>query len=274
MKEILDDQINGVDDDGNVVPLDFAVWSDEDTLYQNPDERVIEPHEPIRERVERLRAVNDVYGFLPHTLKELNYATSALDYASSQGGFARVLNNVLRHQIKHMSGDSEEDTANNDQSDQSKDPKNAVRSITTKIIEYAKEARADTFMLQQLNNELGGETPQNKLLANSHRIADWQTQDTTRRGLQLLARHVQTAGMLRDMDEGYEGAIKAALETPAIELMMKTVSVGSAKRLIGVAIEQETARSQFWLDCVQQALKHTVAKSLAARALEELMPAQ
>ena len=220
-------------------------------LFDFPPSADVPPEK--RSDYDRLSMVHGELGFVPHTREELNYATLALDNRDVSGGFARFLNEVLRHQQKSVSSDAPA----------------ALRSIVNKVKGFADTTAGDRTTLQFVDDELQDYLgTQNFLeLDKVHALTDWSLQPSTTRGLGLINRHLTVEDALRNAEMAN---LEYAKSEEAIAEMMATTRVYEAKNALDGALVQVDNRHEFWLSCLEQATKHGAVRTIAVQALERL----
>ena len=226
--------------------------SSQDALFDLPADPVSVPPEK-RTDFDRLSMVYGELGFTPHNREELNYATLALDNRDTPGGFARFLNEVLRHQQKSTSTDAPA----------------ALRSIVTKVKGFAETTAGDKtalgFIDEEIQDYLG---MQNFLeLDKISNLSGWSLQPATTRGLGLINRQLLTEKAIRD---GEMARLDYAKTEEAIADMMATTRVYEAKNALDGALTQAGNRHEFWTGCLEQAVNHGAVRTIAVQALQRL----
>ena len=225
--------------------------SEQETLFDAPAVATVAPDK--RSDYDRLSMVHGELGFIPHSRDELNYATLALDNRDTPGGFARFLNEVLRHQQKSVSNDAPA----------------ALRSILAKVKGFADTTRGDKTTLQFIDEELQGFLgTQNFLeLDKISSLEGWSLEPSTARGLKLITRHRLAEEALND--EKMVNFAYAETEDAVAEMLAAT-RVYEAKSALDGALIQADNRHAFWLSCLEQATKHGAVRTIAVQALERL----
>lgn len=226
--------------------------SSQDTLFDLPTAPAPIPPEK-RTDFDRLSMVYSELGFTPHSREELNYAMLALDNRDTPGGFARFLNEVLRHQQKSASTDAPA----------------ALRSIIAKVKGFAETTAGDKtalgFIDEEVQEYLG---TQNFLeLDKMNNLSGWSLQPATTRGLGLMNRHLLTEKAIQD---GEMARLEYAKTEEAIADMMATTRVYEAKNALDGALVQAGNRHDFWTTCLEEAASHGAVRAIAVQALERL----
>ncbi len=99
----------------------------------------IEMQLPFLDRYERIDMLSRVEGFIPTTAGELTEVTGLLSFDAQQGGAARHLAEIIRHQ----------------QEANTNDPQRAARKIVRNYINYAEDAKQSASALNELQSVLG-----------------------------------------------------------------------------------------------------------------------
>lgn len=206
---------------------------------------------------ERLATVEERFGFLPRTKEELS-DTYGLTGKDLVGGAATHLNTVFNRQKKYM-----------------EDPDRTVRSIVSRYVEYAKNARVEYAFLKQtqevIDNGRGGLNP-------SRLGSEWQHSGSIARPiLHTLWMRDITAFMKDDTGTDPLKALKDGAYLPsnkqAVEQAQAMIATGKKTAFTEDFIHSmnsEQSRFEFWVNALQEARSHKLAAPIAYGALVEL----
>lgn len=265
-------------DEGDVVVPDEGVFATKG--YERPDtteymmtaaevsaaaanaaQNLIELSEPKPVGVaERLETVERRFGFLPRSRRELS-DTYGLTGEDLIAGAATHLNDVFNRQKFKT---------------KMEDPAETVRSMTARYADYAKNARAEAGLLGLLVEDI---TTENGTL-NTNRLGDdWRYSDSWARSIvhALWTHDVNTfkkvgedddASPLDTKEEGAYSVSDKAMLSRAQTMMRR--QKGVFNDAITQSLKNEQQRFAFWVEKLQEARKHTIARPIAYKALVEL----
>jgi hypothetical protein len=233
---------------GNII---IMTTSHQEALFGTPDNRI--STDERRGDLDRLEMVHSELGFIPHSRRELNYAMLALDNRDLPGGYARFLNEVLRHQQKSVS----------------LDPPAALRSIVTSIRGFAETTRGDKTALLALGEELQPFAGNQQFLElnNVSNISGWSLQPLTKRGLGLVNRQLTVEQAIRD---GEWPDIDDLEKEESIADMVISRRVYEVLAAVDAGISGADNRNEFWVECLEAATNHGAVRAIALQALNKL----
>lgn len=215
--------------------------------------------------LERLLIVGEEEGFYPTSRRELNEAFNLRSFRETPGGAAKHLAEVSAHQVKHNAS-----------------PREAVRSIANEYFGYARRARTDKTNLLTLQEEVSDLSQHNRLeTVKTSMISTGLGQLVRYIDLKKLA-HTQDFSqfdvtVLRGYDREHNDAFDNYVSSePSKEMTAHIESVISSMRLwqlsetVDAAITEQSKRFEFWVECLKESRRHSVARPIAYNALISL----
>lgn len=218
---------------------------------------LIEPERTSEEvdTAERLVTVEQRFGFIPRSRRELN-DTYDITGKELVAGSATHLNIVLNRQKKYMD-----------------DPDRTVRAIVGRYAGYAKRARGESAFLTQLQDEV---TNERGTVDTSKLNADWQFEPSQVRPLVHVLWSQRMTAFTRDdasvnplvseEDDNYKAANKETFD--AIDKLLSKKTLFSEE--LAHSIKSEKGRYEFWINALQDARRHKAAAGVAYQALLDL----
>jgi hypothetical protein len=263
-------------EEGDIVPIEETEFSA--TRYEKPDEseymmtpahlssaaaeaaqKLMEVDKPEKVEIpERLVTVEQRFGFLPRSRRELS-DTYDLTAKELLAGAASHLNDVFNRQ-KHKSS--------------MEDPSQTVRSITARYAEYAKNAQGEQRMLELFARDIGDEKGS---LDISRLGSEWQHSGSLFRPILHTLWTRDVSAFMRDGegDDPLKGLLEGAYSASDRQVMQRAQEMltKSKREFNGEfrhSLTSQRNRFDFWVNALQEARKHTLARPVAYNALVEL----
>lgn len=256
---------------GDVLPNDNSIFMEPKFKAEVFDHYMSKPADQLddfvdvddlskSEKAERLVQVDEFEGFYPHSNDELSRVITMQGNADTDKRALIHLDEVYAHQRK---ADTES-------------PSDALKSIVRTFETYANNSAVEAGMLGMLKRELIQASDKKKALSfkNVKNMEGWKDQETTKRGLMIVSRYLETKDFAENDGQDMLGKNKiidkASNKDERITNIINDLRVSTIEDAIDAIITQEAHRYEYWLARLRESAKHYFVRGQAYDAIEKL----
>ncbi|MDN5275442.1 MAG: hypothetical protein JWN33_91 [Candidatus Saccharibacteria bacterium] len=233
---------------------EFFPATPEEQAQPVPAER---PGEMTREQ--KLYLLKQREGFYPQTNDE--FVRMMVMTGNTEGRFPALshLDEVYAHQRNHKV----------------EEPFKALRHIMNEFHSYARDAQLTSHFVEELHDRIEACGVSNfTAFSNIPDLRDWKYEDTTRRALTVLAKHIEIDAYARE--EGTDPLSKKTLIDTArdkdsrIAHRIGSLRVNDITRISADVILEQEKRLDYWITRIEEAKRHMAVRGQGYQALRNL----